>query len=155
MNTAYLSLGSNIEPEKNLPDALKRLAEFVHIEGVSSVWHTRSIGSMGPDFLNAAVKVSTELNAYTLKEEILCSLEESMGRIRLADKNAPRTIDVDILVFNQEVLDRHIFLYDHLILPLSELIPELRESVNSPSLREIASTHESTTSAYRVGHISN
>lgn len=154
MNTAYLSLGSNIHPGQNLPRALKRLAQIVEICGASSIWKTPSVGYDGPDFLNAAICVSTSLDAHTLKEEHLCSIEESMGRVRLPNKNAPRTIDLDILVFNNQVLDANLFKFDHLILPLAELLPTLRETPTSPMLQEIAAEHLKTAAASKLGHFS-
>jgi 2-amino-4-hydroxy-6-hydroxymethyldihydropteridine diphosphokinase len=151
MNTVYLSLGSNIEPEKNLPEALRRLTQIVQIEGISSIWRTQSVGFAGPEFLNAAIRIVTNLDGEIFKDDILCSIEESMGRVRLADKNAPRTIDIDILIFNNQILDNNLFNLDHLILPLAELLPTLRETPNSPSLQEIASQRLLRTTAYKTG----
>jgi 2-amino-4-hydroxy-6-hydroxymethyldihydropteridine diphosphokinase len=152
MNTVYLSLGSNIEPEKNLPEAIRRLAQIVQVDEISSVWRTQSIGFPGPEFLNAAVKVKTSLDADSLKDEILCSIEETMGRVRLADKNAPRTIDLDILIFNTEIIDKNLFRLEHLFLPLAELIPSLKMSSNSLTLNEIAIETIKTTKAVDLGH---
>jgi len=151
MNTIYLSLGSNIDPEKNLPEALRRLTQIVKIEGISSIWRTQSIGFDGPEFLNAAIRLNTNLDAEFFKEDILCSIEVSMGRIRLADKNAPRTIDLDILIFNNQIFDQNLFKLDHLILPLAELLPSLKETPNSPSLHEIATQRLLTTKAFKTG----
>ncbi len=151
MNTAYLSIGSNIDPEKNLPEALRRLSQIAEVCGTSSIWKTPSVGYAGPDFLNAIVCVTTDFDAHTLKEEYLCSIEAEMGRVRTANKNAPRTIDLDILLFNQEILDVSVFKLDHLILPLAELIPALRQDESSPTLKEIADERLTHTSACKCG----
>jgi len=153
MNTVYLGLGSNIDPERNLPAALQHLAEWVQVEGVSSLWQTAAVGSSGPAFLNAAARISTDYDSDYLKEEILCSIEAGLGRVRTADKNAPRTIDLDILVFNQTIFDRGIFRFDHLILPLAELVPELTDPQTGKSLRDLAQEHCCQPTALRVGKL--
>lgn len=153
MNSAYLSLGSNIEPEKNLPEALRRLSNILQICGSSSVWKTPSVGYDGPDFLNAVVCVSTNLDAHTLKEDHLCRIEEEMGRVRVNNKNAPRTIDLDILVFNDQVLDVMLFQFDHLLLPLAELLPFLSESSTTAPIIEIAAEHLKSSPATKFGKL--
>ncbi|MPM38765.1 2-amino-4-hydroxy-6-hydroxymethyldihydropteridine pyrophosphokinase [bioreactor metagenome] len=153
MNSAYLSLGSNIEPEKNLPEALRRLSGIVKICGASSVWKTPSVGYDGPDFLNAVICVSTDLDAHSLKEDHLCRIEEEMGRVRVINKNAPRTIDLDILLFNDQVMDVLLFKFDHLLLPLSELVPNLREGLSSLPLNEIAAEHLKSSPATKIGKL--
>ena len=153
MNTVYLGLGSNINPRQNLPAALKRLAEAVKVEEVSSLWQTEAVGTKGPLFLNAAARIQTGFDFSTLKEEILCSIEAALGRVRLADKNAPRTIDLDILIFNQQIVDENIFRLDHLILPLAELAPELCDPSSGKILRDLAAEHCCSPSAINVGKL--
>jgi 2-amino-4-hydroxy-6-hydroxymethyldihydropteridine diphosphokinase len=153
MNQAYLILGSNINPDKNIPKALNYLRDSFILKRVSSTWRTRSIGADAPDFYNTAAEIETGLNAYLLKEQCLCHIEEVMGRVRLPDKNAPRTIDIDIVIFNNEILDPHIFKMEHLALPLADLLPLLPFQDSGMTLQEIARTFQSTGTAKNIGMI--
>ena len=79
-NLAYLSLGSNIEPEHNLPEAVAQLARFGRIKAASSVWQTAAVGfTEQPDFLNAAVILETALSARTLRQQAITQIENSLG----------------------------------------------------------------------------
>lgn len=155
MNTAFLSLGSNVKPEENLPKAVRLLSDQVQITAISSIWHTQAIGSESPAFLNAAVKILAYFSAHDLKENILCKIEEELGRVRIQNKFAPRPIDLDILIFNDKVLDSSLFTLDHLIFPMSELTPELIDEEHNLRLQEIAQLHRFQTSAYCVGRFSD
>ena len=93
-----LLLGSNLQPETNLPRAVSLLQAQVTLLQASAVWETLSVGSGGPNFLNAALLVSTSLTALSLKEQVLHPLEARLGRVRTADKNADRPIDLDIIL---------------------------------------------------------
>jgi 2-amino-4-hydroxy-6-hydroxymethyldihydropteridine diphosphokinase len=109
----YLSLGSNIEPEKNLPAAVRELARFGKILAVSQVWQTPPAGWWNqPDFLNGAVLLETVLSPRELRSVAIAQIESKLGRVRDPNnKNAPRTIDIDIALYNYDVLDidgRHI-----------------------------------------------
>jgi len=127
MNTAYLLLGSNIEPEKHIPQALVALnkSPLLEVKKTSATWRTKAVGSEGDDFLNVAVMITTVCELHCVKEMILGEIESNLGRIRTEDKNAPRTIDLDIIVFNNELLDPHVFEFDHMTLPLADLLPDL------------------------------
>jgi 2-amino-4-hydroxy-6-hydroxymethyldihydropteridine diphosphokinase len=92
---------------------------------ISSIIETASDGTAGPNFLNAAAGFQTFLTDEQLKNEILRKIESQLGRIRTLDKNAPRTIDMDIVIFNGKVLDPKIWSRIYLAIPLSELIPDL------------------------------
>jgi 2-amino-4-hydroxy-6-hydroxymethyldihydropteridine diphosphokinase len=151
MSQAILGLGSNISPDQNLPAALRRLALEVSILAVSSRWETTAVGSNGPAFLNAAVLVKTDLSSQTLKQQILARIETDLGRVRSADKNAPRTIDLDILVFEGVVFDENLFRLDHLILPVAEIAPELCEPGTEKSMRVLAKEHCCKPTAVCVG----
>jgi 2-amino-4-hydroxy-6-hydroxymethyldihydropteridine diphosphokinase len=138
MNKAYLSLGSNIDPEKNITLALEYLNQDFKILEVSHTWKTKPVGINSADFLNTAVKLITSLDSIDLKDKFLCHIEEIMGRVRVEDKFAPRTIDIDIIIFNDSVVDKNLFQLDHLILPFSELVPDLRSPDTKCTLAEIA-----------------
>lgn len=119
----FLGLGSNIQPEIHLPQAIVLLRQALEVEAISSVWETPAIGSPGPDFLNAALQARTGLPADELRESILRPIEERLGRVRTADPNAPRTIDIDILIYDGFPVEDGLWEQAHLSLPLSELIP--------------------------------
>ena len=123
-----LLLGSNIEPEKNIPKAVTLLQAKVTILQVSSVWESASVDCCYPDFLNLAVLVSTPLGAKQLKEKVLRTLETQMGRIRTADKNASRPIDFDIILFDGELQDTDLWQHVHRAMPVSEIFPEYRST---------------------------
>lgn len=154
-HSVYLSLGSNIRPHENIPRALKAISEKLTLLQVSSAWVTKAVGTNGPDFLNLAVHVLTELDQPELKEEILGRIEDDLGRIRSADKYAPRTIDIDIILFDDQVIDSNLWKLDYLILPFSELIPDFLLPANGKPLIELAAEIRSRSSAIKLAKIPN
>ena len=94
----YIAVGSNIEPEKNLPESIQKLRTIFEVVAVSSAWHTPAVGFKGEDFLNAVVLIKTPLSPKTLKNEVLRPLEALLGRVRTEEKFSARTIDMDILL---------------------------------------------------------
>ncbi|MDX9973070.1 MAG: 2-amino-4-hydroxy-6-hydroxymethyldihydropteridine diphosphokinase [FCB group bacterium] len=102
----YIGIGSNIEPERNIPRALELLAEKVDLRAVSPFYRSAAVGPPGqPDFLNGVCRIATTLGARALKNDVLRAVEAALGRVRGADKYAPRTIDLDILLYGAEVYD--------------------------------------------------
>ena len=153
-NLAYLSLGSNIEPELNLPEAVAKLAQFGRINAASSVWQTAAVGfKEQPDFLNAAVLLETELSARTLRQQAITQIESSMGRIRTENKNGPRSIDIDIMLFNQDVLsighrripDPELLERSFVAIPMAEIAPDYVHPEAKLTLAEIALQFDSAT----------
>lgn len=134
----YIGLGSNINPERNLPQALKLLCENVVVQAISTAWETPPSGLKGPNFLNAAVEVKTQLSVNLLKSLVLRPIEIQMGRVRTANKYAPRTIDLDILVYEERTIDPKIWTLAFLAVPLAELIPEYPHAGTGETLREAA-----------------
>lgn len=144
-NRVCLILGSNIDPERNILQALDRLGRMFPLEGVSAVWETPAVGSDGPNFLNAAVVIYTSLQALELKEQVLRPLEARMGRVRTADKNAPRTLDIDIVAWNEVILDHDIWRHAHLAVPVAELLPCYQSDETGEYLEQAASRLSATT----------
>lgn len=146
-NTAYLSLGSNIEPVVNLPAAVRLLAQLTRVAAVSRVRETVPVGLINQaNFLNAAVIVETDLPALALKRDVLELIERQLGRVRQVDKNAPRPIDLDIMLFNEDILelgrwhipDPEIVERAFVAVPLAEIAPQYRHPELGQTLAEIA-----------------
>ena len=134
----FIGLGSNISPEENLPQAVVFLSNRLVLESVSSVWETPPVGGGGPNYLNAVALIRTGLSPDNLRAKILRPIETQLGRVRTEDPNAPRTIDLDILLFNEKILDPGIWTEIYLAVPLAELYPTL-ENDQGVSLQDIAS----------------
>ena len=133
-NRAILLLGSNIDPAKNINKALGLLNRLSRIRKKSRIWITESVGSNGPDFLNMAIEIETNVNASQIKTDIINPVETELKRTRTTDKYAPRTIDIDIIVFNDEILDTNIWNRLFIALPVSEIKPNLINNLSGEIL---------------------
>jgi 2-amino-4-hydroxy-6-hydroxymethyldihydropteridine diphosphokinase len=134
----YLSIGSNIRPEVHLPKAIEMLKDYGEVKAVSSAWESHAMGSDGPNFLNACVLFITDLQPYDLKEQIIRPIEAQLGRLRNADKNAPRTIDLDIVLFDQQPLNVDYWDYPFVVVPLAELTPDFIHPTRREKLSQVA-----------------
>jgi 2-amino-4-hydroxy-6-hydroxymethyldihydropteridine diphosphokinase len=135
LHRTYLNLGSNIQPELNLPKAIDLLKKYGEIKAVSHVWESKSVGYDGPNFLNACVLFLTESQPENLKADILHPIEAQLGRVRGADKNMPRTMDIDGILFDDKPIMK-IEYWDSafVIVPLAELLPEFVHPVSGETL---------------------
>jgi len=108
MVTAYLGIGSNLGNRKNnIEKALEILRDSrgITVEQVSSIIETEPVG--GPPqgkFLNGAIRIKTNLSAMQLLTR-MHQIEDELGRVRLLEKNEPRTLDLDILLYGDERID--------------------------------------------------
>jgi 2-amino-4-hydroxy-6-hydroxymethyldihydropteridine diphosphokinase len=131
---AFIAVGSNISPEENVRAALLALAGQEEIVAVSTIYRTKPEGRPDqPDFYNCVVEINTEKMPEALKYQVLRRIEAGLGRQRTSDKFAPRTIDLDLMLYDNLIFDTN-----RLVLPdpeissrsflaacLSELAPEL------------------------------
>jgi len=143
----YIGLGSNLGDKKeNLEEAIKMLesADGVHITRMSSLYQTEPWGVKDQnDFLNQVVEIETELPALTLLH-LLQNIEIDMGRRRGA-KWGPRNIDLDILLYGDEVLQSEELQVPHahmrerlfVLIPLQEINPEIVFPDDGTSLGEV------------------
>lgn len=147
MNRVYILFGSNIDKERNLPAAVQLLAEQCAILALSAVYESVPVGVLEqPNFLNAAALIETALDAATLKGTVLASIERQLKRRRTSDPNAPRTIDADIILFNDAVFDydeRHVpdpdlLKFPHVAVPIADLAPDLPHPETGEPMRLIA-----------------
>ena len=116
MAKAYLSLGSNLAPERHLREAIRALrARFGEVV-VSPVYRTRAVGFDGPDFLNAAALIDSDLDPYAL-DRWLHDLEDAHGRDRSGPRFGDRTLDIDLVLYGDLQLQGP----GHLRIPRPEL----------------------------------
>lgn len=123
-NKAIISLGSNIDPGKNIPEAKLRIAEITQVLSESRFVQTKPLGIVSqPDFINGALLVETD---WTMEELALQlkKIEKDMGRIRTQDKFGPRTIDLDVVVWNGVVVDEDVRRRAYLAESISKIWPE-------------------------------
>jgi 2-amino-4-hydroxy-6-hydroxymethyldihydropteridine diphosphokinase len=116
MTRAYLSLGSNLEPHRHLRAALEALHERFGAIIESPVYRFPAIGFDGPDFLNLAVGLDTDVDPESLNDW-LHALEDRHGRRRDVPRFSSRTLDIDIVLYGDLVLEGR----DHLDIPRPEL----------------------------------
>lgn len=143
-HTVCLLLGSNIDPATNLVQAVNLLASQLTLLQSSSVWQSPSVGSSGPDYLNAAVTALTDLDAQQLKQKVLHPTEAALGRVRTENKFADRTLDIDLILFDGQVVDEDALYQSHCVVPISEIMPSyIREG--GKMLKDIAVTAQTAT----------
>lgn len=174
MATSYIGVGSNIEPEENISEALKKLSVETTVLEVSSFYKTPFVNESGlvdeavNDFYNGVFKVEVFFEPFTLKS-YLRSIEEELGRVREGDtKFSPRTIDLDILIYDNYIIDEpgltipdpDIWTREFVAVPLMELMGEAAElptfddgstNVLEPSLKAVAESLKSDNMAYLGG----
>lgn len=121
MNTCIIGIGSNINAEINISKMLKILETEVNILQVSTLIKTKPIGITDqPDFLNGAVKITTELDKKNLTK-LLKNIEDNMGRNRTHAKFGPRCIDLDIVIWNDKIVDNDYYFRDFLQKSVQEI----------------------------------
>lgn len=126
MNRAVIGLGSNIDPTQNIKKARALLKEHFHVLRESSFVQTKPFGyTQQADFINGCVYIETDLDEIKIKVK-LKSLEKELGREVSPIKYGPRSIDMDIVVFNQRVVDRDFYQRDFLKRAVLELLPQLK-----------------------------
>jgi len=146
--TAYLCLGSNLgEREKNLTQALSLLSQEINLEKVSPAYETEPIGyKEQPLFLNLACQIITDLTPRELLR-LAKTIERKMGRVPSRQINSPRLIDIDILFYDNRIIETQDLTIPHprlpqrafVLIPLADIAPKLVHPVLGKSIAELAS----------------
>ena len=143
MSVVFLSLGSNQQRLKNLRFAINELtAEFGDLVK-SNTYKNTAVGFSGNDFYNLVVKLETDYSVLELND-FLKKLESSAGRDHSMAKFSGRTLDVDILLFDDLVLHpefdiprNEIMIYSFVLQPLSEIAPNLKHPISQLTMLEL------------------
>jgi len=150
----YVLLGSNINPHENLVKAIRHLRQITTVLALSPVYRTAPQGFTDQsDFLNMAVKIHTYRTPIEFKTQVIDHIESKLGRVRDPNnKDAPRTIDLDIVLWNTESLeygdkpwiipDSDITQYPHVAIPLADLAPDFVHPTQGKTLAEIADSFD-------------
>lgn len=144
MSTAYVALGANIgNREANLRMALRGLTRMARVEAVSSLYETEAEGPPQPKYLNAVCRIETGLTPKSLLR-FLKGLEDEVGRRRTGETNEPRVIDLDLLLYDDHVIDSPELTAPHprmavrafVMVPLAEIAPDV--VVGGRAAKEVA-----------------
>ena len=126
MNHAVIGIGSNIRPNTNIPKAIDKIAQAHRVLKQSRIVETDPVGVPNqPKFLNGALLIETKLEHIGLKAWLL-GIENELGRVRGAEKDGPRTIDLDIVVWSGKIVDPDVYWRDYLRQAVSEVYPFLK-----------------------------
>jgi 2-amino-4-hydroxy-6-hydroxymethyldihydropteridine diphosphokinase len=147
VSRAFIGMGSNIDPERNLREAVRQLASVVRVLDISTVFETEPIGRPEqPAYYNCVAAVETEFAPQALKKDVLRRIENRLYRVRGGDRYLPRTIDLDLLLYDDlvvseadlELPDPDIPLRPFLAQGLAELAPDLVLPGSGTSVAELA-----------------
>ncbi len=133
-HTAYIGIGSNLgnalQNTQQAIDLLRKIPQTL-MDASSSMYRTAPVDASGDDFINAVVRLKTELNSFRLLQE-LWRIETFFGRKR-PYKNAPRTLDLDLLLYDADIILTEQLSVPHprmterafVLVPLQEIAPDL------------------------------
>ena len=143
MPIVYLGLGSNLDAEANLRLASRELRNRFGLPKISAVYRNKAMGFDGDDFLNAVACIETRLSPHELCAE-LEEIHRVAGRERTSEKYSSRTLDIDLLLYDQLVIDdppvrvprEDVLQFSFVLGPLAEIAPDYRHPVTGRLISE-------------------
>ncbi len=158
--------GSNLEPEKNSRAAAEALSQCLSDLRLSAAYRSAAVGCTdAPRFINWVAVGNTDLGPFEFKFDVLRSIEADLGRTRCANVNAPRTVDLDLLIYGEVSINNLnaglaipdiVFLKNAFsLIPASELCPDLIVAGCDRSLSELASLVAPDPPLERLGPVVN
>ncbi len=130
LHECLISLGSNIDPDHYFDQALRIISHECDLLARSEAIRTAPVGyQQQPDFLNAAMLVSTPLEREAFRA-YLKEVENRLGRVRGVIKSGPRTMDLDMVAWDGEVVDEGYYHYDYVRMPVDEVLASSGRTLN-------------------------
>lgn len=148
MKKVYIGIGSNLgDQRKNCIEAINRIEKIPECDmvGVSNLYRTEPVGIKNQAwFINGVVLISTDLSCGALLKRLL-AIEEDMGRIRKSGKWEPRVIDLDILLYGEDIINEEKLSVPHpymhkrrfVLTPMLDLAPDLEHPLEGKSISEL------------------
>lgn len=121
-----------------MPKSVQLLSQFGEITKISSVWESEPVGTEGDNYLNVCILFKATYEQAELKEQVLLPIETQLGRRRSDDKFAPRTIDIDTILFDDESVKNNFWELAFVIVPLAEIYPDYQNQQTRETVREAA-----------------
>ncbi len=142
MTQCYVSVGSNIDKAKNIEAGLNSLREIFGELSISPIYETAAVGFEGDDFYNLVVGFESDLSAHAVFK-ILRDLEFTHGRLSNSQKFSPRQLDLDLLLYGDEIIDDGILKlpradiekYAFVLQPLADIAPDLIHPIHQKTYR--------------------
>jgi 2-amino-4-hydroxy-6-hydroxymethyldihydropteridine diphosphokinase len=143
MARVYLGLGSNIDPEENLRLGIRELRRHYGELELSAVYESEAIGFDGADFLNMVIGLETNDAPRDVQKRVE-SIHDLSGRNRMADRYSSRPLDIDLLLYDDLILDERrlkvprcdVLQFSFVLRPLAELVPDLAHPVTGRTMSD-------------------
>jgi len=143
MSEVFVSLGSNLDRERNIASAIAVLRDRFGELQLSPVYNSKSAGFEGADFLNMVVSFETEEPPELLQQEFH-QIEEQHGRVRSKEPFGPRSLDIDLILYGDLVCQNTVSLpredilkYAFVLKPLADLVPGYRHPVSGDTYADL------------------
>jgi len=144
MVQAYISVGSNIEPKKHIRASLIDMQQHYGQLVISSVYESEAVGFVGDNFYNLVVGFETEQPPLTINQT-LRQIEQNHGRLRGQNKFSPRTLDLDLILYGDAILQEdslnlprdEILNYAFVLQPLAEILPNTKHPVTQQTYYDL------------------
>ena len=157
MSTAWLGLGSNVNAETHIRAAIDELSTQFESIKLSPAYASTAVGFEGEDFINLVARVETDMSPMELRQ-YLRELEDRYGRKRDVPKFSDRSLDIDILLYDDlvvlspvlEIPRAEITKYAHVLKPLTDLEPDLFHPTERRNMGEIWKTSGLTDDSLRL-----
>ena len=144
MARVYVSLGSNIEPRHHIRAGLAEMEQHYGTLTLSSIYESEAIGFEGDNFYNLVAGFDTPLDVYTVANTLRL-IEKNNGRIRSAKRFSARTLDLDVLLYDDLIIKdeqvdiprEEILKYAFVLLPLAEIAPDAQHPIIKQSYADL------------------